>query len=220
MAARPYSTTTPVPSSTEPMRRRKRRRSANSASRTGPCRAGIETRRPPEVCGSYAERDEGLWNALQRQMPPGEVAVPRVTARANPLPREIERPVDRREALGLEQDLDTAPLGHLVNMTEEPEPRNVRDGVHVLRPEHVRRVLVQRLHPADRALELLGSDRPVLVPGHDQPGAERLRHVERVTRLRGVLPPDPVGMDAADHRQPVLRLRVPNRVPAGEQRAR
>ena len=61
------------------------------------------------------------------------VAVPRVTARPNPLPREIERPVDRREALGLEQDLGTAPLGHLVNMTEEPEPRNVRDGVHVLR---------------------------------------------------------------------------------------
>src|ERR687887_2943032 len=48
-----YSTVTPAPSSTRPMRRMKSLRAANSASSAGARSAGTDTKRPPAVCGSY-----------------------------------------------------------------------------------------------------------------------------------------------------------------------
>ena len=58
-----------------------------------------------------------------------EVAVARIAARADAFTCEIECAVDRRKALRLELDLDTAALGDLVGVTEETEPGHVRDGV-------------------------------------------------------------------------------------------
>src|SRR5687767_8507067 len=66
-----------------------------------------------------AEHDEAVGHAFQGQVPPGEVAVPRIAARANSLAREVESAVDGREPFGLEPDLDTASLGHLMHVTEE-----------------------------------------------------------------------------------------------------
>ncbi len=54
---------------------------------------------------------------------------------------------------------------------------------------------------------------------HDA-GAERLREEERVAGLRARLRPDRVRVHRADDREPVLRLRVSDRVPARENRAR
>src|SRR5215204_100439 len=48
-----------------------------------------------------AEHDEAVGHPFQGQVPPGEVAVPRIAARANPLAREVESTVDRREPFRL-----------------------------------------------------------------------------------------------------------------------
>ena len=52
-----------------------------------------------------------------------------------------------------------------------------------------------------------------------QPRAERLREEDRVARRCRALRPDAVGMRGADHRQPVLRLGIADRVASGEQRS-
>ena len=85
--------------------------------------------------------------------------------------------------------------------------------------QHVGCILVQRAHPADRALELHVAREALLVAGHDQPGSERLRQEERVAGPRAVLRPDPVRPHGADDREPVLRLGVANRVPTRKQAA-
>ena len=90
----------------------------------------------------------------------------------------------------------------------------------VERPQCVGGVLVQRAHPADRTLERLRACDAVADAGHDETGAERLRHEQRVARARAALRPDAVGVHGADDGEPVLRLRVADRVTAGEQAAR
>ena len=152
-------------------------------------------------------------------MPRGEVAVPRIAARAHALAREVERAVDRGQPLRLEHDADAAAIGDLVRVAEQPEAGHVGDGVRRERPEHVGSLLVQRAHPADRALERLRAGDAALDAGHDQPGSERLREEERVAGPRAVLRPDAIGMNGADDGEPVLRLGVANRVSAREQPA-
>ena len=66
-------------------------------------------------------------------MPRDELAVARVAARADALAREVERAVDRREALGLEHDPHAAAVGHLVGVAEEAEAGDVGDGVRLER---------------------------------------------------------------------------------------
>jgi hypothetical protein len=56
-----------------------------------------------------------------------------------------------------------------------------------------------------------------LIAGQDQTGPERLRYEEDVARRRSALRPEGVRVDCSDDGQPVLRLLVPDRVPAGEQ---
>src|SRR5215218_8613854 len=81
-----------------------------------------------------AEHDEGLGDAPQCHMPPGEVAVAGVAAGADAGTGGVERAVDRREAFRLEDDPDAAALGHLVRVTKEPEARDKRDGVDLQTP--------------------------------------------------------------------------------------
>src|SRR3989440_12965908 len=88
-----------------------------------------------------AERDERLGDAVELEVPPGEVAVARVAARANALACKVERSVDRRETRRLEPDPDAAPLGDLVRVPEEPEARHVRDCVRLVAAQNVGRLV-------------------------------------------------------------------------------
>ena len=101
-----------------------------------------------------------------------------------------------------------------------PKPVTSVTALRRERPEHVGSLLVQRAHPADRALERLRAGDAALDAGHDQAGAERLRQEERVAGPRAALRPDVVRMNGADDGEPVLRLGVANRVSAREQPAR
>src|ERR687888_1772976 len=167
-----------------------------------------------------AERREHVGDAVRPDVRRREVAVPRIAARADALARHVERAVDRREALRLEPQPNAAPLRHLARVPEEAEAGHVGHRVRLERPEDVRRVAVQRPHPADCPLELLRARVPLLVPGHDQARPERLRQEERVAGADAVLLPDPRRADGADDGEPVLRLRVADRVPAREEAAR
>src|SRR5206468_11703107 len=121
---------------------------------------------------------------------------------------EVERTVDRRKPLRFEHDANATALSDLVRMPEEAEAGHVCDRVRSERPDGVRGVLVQRAHPADRALERLRTRDAALDAAHDQARTEWLREEERVTGARAVLRPDPLWMDRADDGEPVLRLGV------------
>jgi hypothetical protein len=153
-------------------------------------------------------------------VPRGEVAVARVAARAHALARGVERAVDRREALGLQPDAHTAALGDLVRVAEEAEAGDVGHRVRLEPAQHVSRLVVQRPHPANRALQLLRAGLTALVAAHDQAGPERLGQEERIAGHSAVLRPDAIRMHGPDHRESVLRLGVADRVAAREQAAR
>ena len=112
----------------------------------------------------------------------------------------------------VDDDAYAAPVRHLVRVAEETEPRDVGDGVREEGPHRVGRGGVERCH-------LLDCRRDVAVRRQHEAGAERLREEERIAGLRAALRPDAVGMHRADDREPVLRLRVADRVAAGENRA-
>ena len=97
-------------------------------------------------------------------------------------------------------------------MAEQSEAGDVGDRVRRERPQHLRRSGVERCHPAGRLRE-------IALPREHEPRAERLRQEDRVAGAGAALDPDAVGMDGADDREPVLRLGVADRVPAGEDRA-
>ena len=100
-----------------------------------------------------------------------------------------------------------------MGVTEKAEARDVGNRVRQERPHRVGGSGVERRHLLDRG-------RDVSVRREHEPGAERLREKERVARPRAALRPDAVGVNRADDREPVLRLRVTNRVAAGEDRTR
>src|SRR6266536_5981152 len=106
-----------------------------------------------------------------------------------------------------------------MRVAEEAEPGHVRHGVGPEGTQCLRGLPVEGSHPADRSFERLRSGQSALEARQDETGPERLRHVERVARLRAVLAPDSVRVDGADDGQAVLRLRVADRMPAGEDRA-
>ena len=62
--------------------------------------------------------------------------------------------------------------------------------------------------------------RPGAAPAHEQPRPEPLRQQQHVARARAALAEQPVRVRGADDREPVLRLRVADRVAAGEHAAR
>ena len=62
-------------------------------------------------------------------MPPREVAVARIAARPDSLARQVERTVDRGEALGLENHADATPIRGLPCVAEEPEARHIGDSI-------------------------------------------------------------------------------------------
>ena len=107
-----------------------------------------------------------------------------------------------------------------MRVSEETEAGHVGNHVRSDPAQHVRRVLVERAHPVDRALELHRAGQTLLVAGHDQSGPQRLGDEQRVAGTRTVLRPDPVGMDGADDRKAVLRLRVADRVTSRQKAAR
>ena len=59
-----YSSTTPAPVSTDPMRVIASPAAANVASSAAPCSRGRETSRPPAVCGSYASASSAASTSL------------------------------------------------------------------------------------------------------------------------------------------------------------
>src|ERR687887_1423689 len=115
-----------------------------------------------------AEGREHVGDAVGPDVRRREVAVPRIAARADALARHVERAVDRREALRLEPQPNAAPLRHLARVPEEAEARHVGHRVRLERPEDVRRVAVQRPHPADPPPQLLRARGALLVARHDQ----------------------------------------------------
>ena len=142
-----------------------------------------------------------------------ELAVARIAACADACARRRERSVERREGGGAETDPDAAPVRRLVRVTEQAEAGDVGDRVRRERPQDLGGAVVERRHPTSRF-------RQVAFRCEYEPGAERLREEDGITRLSAALDPDAVRMDGADDRQAVLRLGVPNRVAAGEDRAR
>ena len=195
------------------------RRDVNSASSRCAAFSGDRDEQTARGLRVVAEGFERLRQALGRNVRSCEVAVPRIPARAHTFARQVERAVDRREALGLQPHADAAAVRDLVRVTEEPEPGHVGHSVGLESAQHVRSVLVERAHPVDRALELHLAREALLVAGHDQAGSERLRQEERVAGLRAALRPDAVRANGADDCKPVLRLGVANRVSPGEQAA-
>src|SRR5439155_20573281 len=102
-----------------------------------------------------SERDQRLGHTVQGEMPAREIAVARIAARPDAFPGEVERAVDRREAFRLEPHTHATSLRHLAHVPEEAEAGDVGHRVHGEWTEDVRGILVQRLHPADRSVELL-----------------------------------------------------------------
>ena len=79
---------------------------------------------------------------------------------------------------------------------------------------------VERPHLVDRRVEV-GVGRPALAPAaHEEARPEPLRQQQHVARARAALAEQPIGVRGADDREPVLRLRVADRVAAGEDAAR
>ncbi len=120
-----------------------------------PCRRGAgtasATKTPPPARGpgGRAARRAGHPPSAGRSPARRASRAPRAASDAGPRSRgcagrqlgaqalagQVERPVDRREALRLERDPDAAPLGHLVDVTEEAEAGDVRDRVHLVRAQ-------------------------------------------------------------------------------------
>jgi hypothetical protein len=115
--------------------------------------------------------------------------------------------------------LHAAPHGHLVGVAEQPEAGHVGDGARLEGPQRVGRIRVERRHPPDCLRERLIVGEPALVAVEDESCPERLRQEERVPGPGTGLRPDRVGPHGADDGEAVLRLVVPQRVPAGEDRA-
>ena len=102
-----------------------------------------------------------------------------------------------------------------MRVAEQAEAGDVGDRARPDAPDDVGRVPVQGAHPAHR-LRRVGE--PLLRAAEDERRPEGLRQIERVAGARAGLGPDPVRMDGADDREPVLRLGVADRVPPGQQR--
>ena len=208
-----------------PRRRSSRSGQGTRDARRRPARArrarscGSETSRPPAVCGSNASATCAVGRAVDRHGRAGEVAVAAVAAGADARGGELERARERGQRGGVELDRDAAPLGELVGVTEKAEARDVGDRVRGERAQRIGGAGVQHLHPPCRLGEMRGVGAAFLLPVHEQAGAERLRQVEDVARLRAGLRPDRIGRHGADDGEAVLRLLLAERVPAGEQAA-
>ena len=104
------------------------------------------------------------------------------------------------------------------DVPEEAEAGDVRDGVHrqstaSTSAASLFSVFIQPTARSSCCVPIA----PVLVPGHDQAGAERLRHVERVAGLRGDLRPDPVAGGRCRSRR--ARTSAPRPESCGRRRA-
>ena len=86
--------------------------------------------------------------------------------------------------------------------------------------EDLGRGAVERAHLVDRGLEVRVARQALAPAAHEEPRAEPLGEQQHVAGSRAALAEQPVGVRRADDRQPVLRLRVADRVAAGEHAAR
>ena len=102
-------------------------------------------------------------------------------------------------------------------MAEQAEPGDVGDGARLEGTQNLRGLAVEHPHPAHGFGELGVAGQPALEPVQHETGAERLREEDHVTRCSRAQP-DRVWMRGADHREPVLRLVVADRVPSSQQR--
>ena len=105
-------------------------------------------------------------------------------------------------------------------MSEQPEAGDVRDRVRVERPQRVCGVAVQRAHEPDGGVAIGLARQTARVAVEHEARAERLGQEQDVARTRARLRPHGGGVHRAHDGEPVLRLPVPDRVAAGEQRPR
>ena len=110
-------------------------RGSNSASRAGPRSAGMDTSKPPAVCGSKPSASSESRHAAAAK----RAAAAKSRFRGSPLVRTPFRARSRAPSMaGKRSDSSTslhaAAIGHLVRVSEEPEPRHVRHGVRRQRP--------------------------------------------------------------------------------------
>ncbi len=104
-------------------------------------------------------------------------------------------------------------------MPEQAEAGHVRDRARRKRAQPLGGVAIEDGHPLGRRGDALLVPPPLAGRVQDEAGPERLRQEERVARTRARLRPVAVRMHRPDHREPVLRLVVAERVAAGEDRA-
>src|SRR6266540_5661562 len=109
-------------------------------------RATVGGQRDQESTSSLrvvAERLERLRELVCPDVASREIPVARIAARADALPRKVERTVDCRETLGFEPDANAAPIRHLVRVAEQSEAGDVRNGIRLERPQRLGGLLVE-----------------------------------------------------------------------------
>ena len=133
---------------------------------------------------------------------------------------ELARAREHRQTGRVDLKTRSRCLDHLPRMAEKseagdvgraPRPALERDrGGHTVEPQHAR----------DRARQAFSSGDAVLRRRRDDAGAERLGEEHPVAGSQTALDQNPIGMDAAGHAEPVLRLGVDDGVPARDHAAR
>ena len=213
-----YSRTTPAPSSTLPIRAQQEVGIGERRLEHG---ARVGRKRDQEPAGGLRVVGERLRDVVRPSSRHGGSRSRGSDGRrpcARPPRRAPSAPGSAGQRLGVEDRAHAAPRGELVRVTEQPESGHVGHGVRLERPKHVGRVAVQldaSTRPRRRAPRP-GRRRRAAPAARCRCRAASSGRERRPARAR--LRPDPVGMHRADDREPVLRLRVADRVPAREDR--
>ena len=193
-------------------RRRVRRRRPGPRRRAVPPRSARRRAAAARRSGVSPHATNVDTKAWFRCVPPATIAVAHERAHA----------VDHRDRGALDACADTRTARELAEMTEQTEAGDVGGAVHCVaeRPSRVASARIERGHDVDRGGEQLGTRTVALHRGRDHAEPDRLGEHERIAGLRARVAPDAVGFDGADDGQSELRLRVVDRVPTRDQRAR
>ena len=167
-----------------------------------------------------AERDELVGDAVRGHVRVGEVAVAAVAARLLARAGDLERAVERGPARPTSRTSCT-PLRSAISCAWPSSPKPVTSVTAFGR--NARSTSAQSrfrvfIHSTAAATSSSPA-RPRWAPWSTSPVPSGFVRKQRVARLRAGLRPDAVGVDGADDGEPVLRLLVADRVPAGEDRA-
>ena len=150
------------------------------------------------------------------EVPFDVVAVAGVAAGAHAPLGGRQRRRGRRRARRVDHQPHAGALGHLPGVAGEAVAGDVGDGVHGVaeRLQRLGRGAVERAHPGDGRRLVV-----VAAAGEHEAGAERLGQHQHVARSGARLAEDPVGVDEPLHGEPEDRLRVADRVAAGDRAA-